>query len=89
MKLLSWSQKNKDLFIRTLATVGMALNLFLPFFGIAFGAIALTLTHKDAKSDWRNIDFYYAIFTIVAGIFILYASIMIRLRQGSSSSSSS
>lgn len=89
MNLIEWSQKNKDLLLRALATAGMILDLFIPFFGIALGVISLSMTHKDAKTDWRNADFYYALATVIAGVFILFVVIRMNLQNASSSSSSS
>ncbi len=89
MNFNEFKLKHKDLLLRALSTLGMALNLFVPFFGIAFGLLALGYTHKDAKTDWRNPDFYYALLTVLAGIFILGAVITLNARSNNASSSSS
>lgn len=88
MNFNGWMTKNQVLLNRALSTLGMALNLFIPVFGIMLGLVALGNTHKNAKTDWRNPDFYYALLTVLTGIFILFAVIVLSKRQDLSSSSS-
>jgi hypothetical protein len=47
----------------------------------------MSLTYKGEKSDWKNPDIYYAILTILAGVFILFAVNNLPLPSSSSSSS--
>jgi len=89
MNTSAWMQKNRDLLLRALSTLGMVLDLFFPILGIACGVIAMSLTYKGEKSDWKNPDLYYAILTILAGVFIIFAVNNLPLPNSSSSSSAS
>ncbi len=83
-----WMQKNRDLLLRALSTLGMVLDLFFPILGIACGVIAVSLTYKGSKDDWKNPDIYYAICTIAVGVFFMFAVYVLTARNAGSSSSS-
>ncbi len=86
MNTTAWMSKNRDLLLRALSTLGMILDLFIPFLGIVCGVIAASLTYKGEKNDWKNPDLYYAILTIVVGAFIIFAVNALPAPSSSSSS---
>ena len=79
--------EKRDLLLRAVATLGMILDLIMPIFGIACGVIALSLTFKGSKEDWKNPDIYYAIAVIVLGVFVMFAVYRMNITGDSSASS--